>query len=99
MRTLSHPLRLDASGQLATIDDSSAAAAAQLAGHVLSTDRGERPLAPAYGVDDPLQAGLSSGAVAAAIALSEPELELRSVDVSLVSPGRVRARIDVDWSS
>lgn len=99
MRTLSFPLRLDSAGQLATIDDASSRAAAELAGQVLSTSRGERPLAPSYGMTDPLTVGVDAGGAEAAIALSEPELAVRRVDVQQSGASSVTVTVDVEWSA
>lgn len=95
---ISHPMRRDSAGAVVTVDDYSARAAAELAGHVVSTQRGESPLAPLYGIDDPAQGQVSAEAIAAAIAVCEPEVTAVSVTVAPVAGGRVSVRAEVEWS-
>lgn len=94
----SHPLRLDSSGAIVTVDDNSPQAAAEIAAHVIATAHGERPLAPGYGLPDPVVQGVNPAAVSAAIALCEPDLTVGSVRVSDVDGTRVRISVDVEWS-
>ena len=82
MRTISHPLRLDSSGSVVTIDDGTDRQAAELAGVVTATGAGERGLAPEYGLADPTATGVSQDTIAAAIARCEPELDVISAAVN-----------------
>lgn len=93
MRIISHPMRLDGSGAVVCIDDSSDRAACELAGHVVSTLAGERPLAPAYGLTE-----VDPVLVAGVVALCEPEIDVISATVAPSEPGRVQIRMDVGWS-
>ena len=80
MRLLSHPLRLDAAGQIVTVEQDSDAHAAQLATHILSTVAGERALAPDFGIDDMIaNGGYTAGQIGAAVHLCEPDLEVLEV--------------------
>lgn len=90
---ISHPMRLDSTGAVVTMDDDSDRAAAELAGHVLSTRTGERPLAPGYGLLE-----VDPATVAGSVAFCEPEIRLSAVAVSEAGPGRVGIRVDVEWS-
>lgn len=90
---ISFPMRLDSAGHVVTVADGSARAAAELAGHVVSTMTGERPLGPDYGLPE-----VSADLVAGAIAWCEPEVRATSVDVVPAGPGRVGIRVDVEWS-
>lgn len=82
MRAMSHPLRLDGSGAVVTIDDGSDRQAAELAGVVTATGAGERGLAPEYGLADPTATGVSQDTIAAAIARCEPELIVAAATVT-----------------
>lgn len=98
MRVISHPMRLDSAGAIVTIDDTSARAAAELTGHVISCLAGERTLSPLYGVRDPSGQGVSPSAVARAIAVCEPELTARAVTITDAGSDTVRVQVDVEWS-
>lgn len=98
MQLLSHPMRLDSAGAAVTIDDSSARAAAELAGHVLSCLRGERSLAPIYGMRDPAMGSVSATAIAGALAICEPEIAATSIALTETAMDRVRVQVDVEWS-
>jgi hypothetical protein len=98
VQTISHPMRLDSAGSLVTVDDASGRAAAELAGHVIACLRGERSLAPAYGVADAAGAGISTSQVAGALAICEPEITAKAVSLSSAGPDRLRVNVDVEWS-
>lgn len=98
MQTISHPMRLDSAGSVVTIDDAAPRAAAELAGHVLSCLRGERPLAPTYGIRDPSSANVSAEAIANALAVCEPDVAVKSIVLAESAMDRVRVQVDVEWS-
>ena len=98
MDTISHPMRLDSSGAVVTIDDASPRAAAEMTGHVISCLKGERPLAPAYGVADASSSGVSQSSVAGAMAHCEPEVAATAISLTAVAGDRVRVHVDVEWS-
>lgn len=97
MRTLSHPLRLDNSGALVGIDQGSDRHAAELAGVVIATGKGERPLAPTYGLADPTSSGVSSAIVAAAVARCEPDLKVTAATVT-GSDTAATVQLSVTWA-
>ena len=96
--TLAHPFRLTASGSLATIAEGSAAHAAQLAGHTLSTTVGERPLAPGFGLPDLAGGSVDAGQVAGALAACTPELAVDAITVTQTPDGHVDITVAVDWT-
>lgn len=98
MRILSHPLRLDSSGAIVTIDDGSDRHAAELAGVIAATGIGERGLAPEYGLSDPSGSSVSPDVVAAAISRCEPELTVTSVDVDPLTSQTATVRLSVTWA-
>ncbi|MBI1377257.1 MAG: hypothetical protein GC157_07225 [Frankiales bacterium] len=95
---ISHPMRLDSAGAIVTIDDHSARAAAEMAGHVVSCLVGERALAPLYGIHEPVPGRLSVDVIAGAIAVCEPEITATRIEVAPADGGRVRVQVDVEWS-
>lgn len=98
MTTLSHPFRLSSDGTLATLTDGSAAHAGQLAGHVLSTTVGERPLAPGFGLVDPAGGQVDAALVAATLTACTPELAVDAITVSQTPDGLVDITVAVDWT-
>lgn len=96
MRVLAFPLRI-VSGSFATVEQWSPAEASMIAGAVVSTSLRERPLAPDFGVMDPIGVGVSAAEVAAAVALGEPDLEVIGVDVAPVAESRLPVRVSVQW--
>ena len=82
MRVLAHPLRIDSSGAIATVEQGSLAQAAHLAQAVASTVVGERQLAPDFGIPDPTGVGVTAEALIAAVGLAESDIEVVDVDLS-----------------
>lgn len=96
--SLSHPFRLDAAGQAATVIEGSPRHAAELAGHVLACIAGERPLAPDYGMPDPTGVGMNAASVAAIVGACEPELEVTGVTITDRNDGSQTVAVDVNWT-
>lgn len=90
---ISHPMRLDANGWVVAVDEGSDRAAAELAGHVVSTQVGERPLSAPYGLSE-----IDPGLIPGVVALCEPEIKVLAVEVTPSGPGRLGIRMDVGWS-
>ena len=97
MRLFAHPLRLDNAGAIATVEQGSAVHAQQLTIAIVSTHLGERPLAPDFGVMDPVGVGVSAAEAAAAVALGEPDLEVIGVTVSPTVESRQPVQVSVRW--
>ena len=96
MRVFSHPLRLDGDGQMATVEQGSDRHAQQLAIGIVSTFLTERPLAPDFGIFDPVAVGTSRAEIAAAVDLCEPDL--RVVDTAIrTTDGRQTVTVTVAW--
>lgn len=96
--TLAHPFRLTTAGTAATLTPGSPEHAAQLAGHVVSTQPGQRGLAPAFGLPDPAGGPLDPSQVSAALALCAPDLDIIDVTVAPTPDGHVGVTITVDWA-
>lgn len=98
MRLMSHPLRLDADGQIVTIVDGSKQHAAELTTVVLSTGIGERSLAPEYGISDPTGVGeVSTEVLAGAVSRCEPELIVTGIEINPTDSGTNKVSIAVEW--
>lgn len=97
--TLSFPMRLDASGRVVTIPQLSPRHAAEIVGHVLSCQPGERGLAPGYGLQD--QAGrqvVSGDLVASTVVACEPAVQVTDVVVDQGVNGTVRVKVSAQWA-
>lgn len=96
MRVFAHPLRIDNDGAFATVEQGSVRQAQQLAIGIVSTTIGERPLAPDFGIFDPVAVGTSRAEIIAAVDLCEPDL--RVVDVAITQDeGRQDVAVTVAW--
>ena len=97
MRLISHPIRFDSEGAIVTIDEGSDRQAAELAGIVVATVAGERPLAPEYGLPDPTATGVSADVVAAAVSRCEPDLEVTAASIE-PNGSLASVRLSVTWA-
>jgi hypothetical protein len=98
MRAFVHPLRLDDSGAMVTIDDQSDRYAGQLAGVVVTTNTGERGMAPAYGLVDPSATPISLSMIASTITSCEPDLQVTSIS-STLDPTSAAVNLSVTWAT
>lgn len=98
MKVFSHPLRLDGSGSIATVDQGSVRHAQELGIAIVSTLIGERPLAPDFGIFDPVAVGTSEAEVRAAVDLCEPDLLVTGVQIAR-SGDRQRVDVTVAWDT
>lgn len=95
MRVLSWPLTI-ADGDFASIEQWSDIQAQQTAEHIVSTDIGERPMAPAFGIPNPVGFGVSEAQIREAVTLCEPDLEVTGVDIALAD-SRQSVTLAVRW--
>lgn len=96
--TLAHPFRLDAAGAAAVIPQGGKRHALELVRHVIACRVGERPLAPEWGLSDPVVDGVSEADVVAAISLCEPDINVSGVTVTSTRSGDLSIVIDAVWS-
>ena len=71
-RILSHPFRLLPNGQIATVEQDTDAGDREQIAVMALTIRGERPLAPGFGVTDPVFGGFDVGELNAGLAVYGP---------------------------
>ena len=98
MNVLAHPLRLDGNGGFAVVEQGGLPQAQQLAVAVVSTFTTERPLAPDFGIVDPVGTGITEGEVRAAVALCEPDLVALDVAISGTADARQSVTVTVAWA-
>ncbi len=96
--TLAHPFRIDSNGAAVTIEQGSARHAAETCGHIVSCEAGERPLAPLWGLMDPVGTRINPDEIRAVIGYAEPALLVTRVEVTESNDNTVAVAIDVDWS-
>lgn len=87
MNVISYPFRLDAGGQVATVEQGSDAASAEQIGLLLLIRQGERPLVPDFGVTDMVGQGLNEAELVAAITTFGPDVDIRDVDIREAGDG------------
>lgn len=97
MRVLSHPFRLDGAGAVATVEQWSPGQRDQLVLAIVATTRGERRLAPGFGLADPVGRGVTADEVRAAVERCEPDLRVTGVDVGDPAGSRVAVRVSAVW--
>ena len=94
---ISHPFRL-VSGRIASFPQGSATHASQLAGHVLSTTPGERPLAPGFGLPDLSGSVTDPATVTGVLRVCAPDLAVQAVSITPASAsGFVDIAVTVTW--
>ena len=96
--TLAHPFRIDANGAAVTLEQGSARHAAEACGHIVSCEAGERPLAPLWGLMDPVGTRINPDEIRAVVGYAEPALLVSRVEVAESNDNTVAVAIDVDWS-
>ena len=96
MRVFAHPLRLDSGGAVATVEQHTTVHAQQLAVGIVSTFVGERPLAPDFGIFDPVAVGTNEAEIVAAVDLGEPDLVVTGVQIGS-SEGTQTVDVTVAW--
>lgn len=85
-RIISHPFRLLGS-DVATVDQASDAANAEQLAVLILTRRGERPLVPTFGIEDPAFSTIDPAELSLGVELHGPpvrivELERRAIDTT-----------------
>ena len=94
---IAHPFRF-VSGRIAPQVQGSPAHAAQLAGHVLSTQPGERPLAPGFGLPDLSGSVTDPATVTGVLRVCAPDLAVQAVSITPASAsGFVDVAVTVTW--
>ena len=96
--TLAHPFRIDANGAAATLEQGSTRHAAEMCGHIISCEAGERPLAPLWGLIDPAGTRITADEITATVGYAEPGLTVANVDITENADGTVAVDITVDWA-
>lgn len=97
VRVFTHPLRLDGTGSVTTVEQWTDMQAQQLGVAAVATVLGERELAPDFGMPDPIAAGLETEAVAAAVDTADPDLVLESVTITGPVNNRQIGMLSVGW--
>lgn len=95
--TLAHPFRLDAAGAAAVVPQGGKRHALEIVRHIVACRAGERPLAPEWGLADPLADGVDEPDVLAAIDLCEPDIAVSGVTLNDTADGTLDIVIDAAW--
>lgn len=81
VNVLSFPFRVGLDNRIATVADDSDQQITEAVALLVSTTKGERHLAPTYGVTDPVASLLDAAEVNAALALFGPDVTITDVQV------------------
>lgn len=95
--TLAHPFRLDSAGSAAIIPQGGKRHAVEVVRHIVSCRIGERPLAPVWGLADPLADGVDEADIRAAIDLCEPDIVVSGVTLTQSTTQDLDIVIDAAW--
>ena len=95
--TLAHPFRLDAAGSAAIVPQGGKRHALEIVRHIVSCRTGERPLAPEWGISDPLADGIDEPDIRAAIDLCEPDIVVSGVTLTPRDGTDIDIVIDAAW--
>lgn len=95
--TLAHPFRLDSAGSVAIVPQGGKRHALEIVRHIVSCRQGERPLAPVWGIADPLADGVDEADVRAAIDLCEPDIVVSGVTLTPRDGTDLDIVIDAAW--
>ena len=95
--TLAHPFRLDSAGSAAIIPQGTKRHAIEVVRHIVSCRVGERPLAPVWGISDPLADGVDEADIRAAIDLCEPDIVVSGVTLTQSTTQDLDIVIDAAW--
>jgi hypothetical protein len=95
--TLAHPFRLDSAGAVAVVPQGGARQALEVVRHIVACRVGERPLAPDWGLADPLADGVDESDVRAAIDLCEPDIVVSGVTLTPGGADNLDILIDAAW--
>lgn len=93
MKILSHPFRIAGNGSIATVEQDSEQADREQIAVLVLTRRGERPLAPGFGISDPTFDRVNGGEITAGIALYGPPVEI--TDVTTTTTGDDEQLVEV----
>jgi hypothetical protein len=93
-QVLSYPFRVGPAGQIATVEQGTPQANGELIEVLVLTHIGERPLAPGFGVTDPLFGVIEPTEVAAGIGAYGPDVTLNEVSATQADSQTVRIQID-----
>lgn len=93
VRVLGYPFRVGVNGRAVTVEQGSEAEHAQELAGLILTRRGERPLVPLYGTDDPTFAELDRADLVAAVELYGPDVDVVEVTTTYTAPARADVRV------
>lgn len=96
MRLLSHPFRLTAAGDVATVEEGTEDAAAEAVAIICLTRKGERDLVPDFGITDPAHHSLNLGEVAVGLLDYGPAgVTVEAIDVTYPSDTVERVELTI----
>jgi hypothetical protein len=95
-RILSFPFRFTPSGQVATVEQGSEQADREQIAVLCLTVTGERPLAPSFGITDPMFSTVEPSEIKAGVAAHGPDVEV--LDVQVTQESLTTVVVDVEFA-
>ena len=99
MDVISYPFRFTSSGSVAKVEQNSDADLAQKLAALLQTEQGELPLAPHFGIPDPIFNSLAQSEVVAASSIFFPEIQIGKITTRVTDSGKTTIEISFTNSS
>lgn len=90
---LAYPFRVLPGGVIDIVDQDSDLGNGQQLAVIIATRRGERPLVPAFGIEDPVFSQVNLGDIAAAVELYGPPVTIVNMHVGTINRGRVDVEV------
>lgn len=97
MDVFAFPFRLDSTGAVAKVQQRSDADLAQKLANLMQIEKNTLPLAPHFGIDDPVFSSVHPGQIRAAVAVFYPEIRIDDIKMT-VAPSGTRA-MQISFSS
>lgn len=93
---LSHPFRVLGNGEVAAVEQTSDQANAEQVGVLILTRLGERPMAPGFGITDPVFSTLDPAELAAALEMYGPDVNVNDISTTWESDSTQLVRLDFE---
>lgn len=89
-QVMAFPFQVSPKGNIATVDDTTAAGQAQAIGVLISTRVGERVMVQSFGLTDPVFVGVSAPELTAAIAKWGPDVTVDGITIGYAADGNTQ---------
>lgn len=99
MDVFAFPFRLDSSGRVAKVQQGGDADMAQKIANLMQIEKNTLPLAPHFGIDDPVFSSVHPGQIRAAVAVFYPEISIDGIRLTVTPSGTQAMQISFSSAS